>query len=79
MHQLREIPLRIIRLLRRRPYDGDVMAMRPPGPLPTLNAYATMMASSPAWTADMEIAISGYFGTDRSGNVGRFPHVWSRA
>jgi hypothetical protein len=37
---LREVPLRIIRLLRwRGPFDG-AMAMRPAGPVPTLNAYA---------------------------------------
>jgi len=41
---LREIPLRIIRLLRwRGPFDGE-MAMRPTGPLPTLDAYATIAA-----------------------------------
>lgn len=44
MPTLREIPLRIIRLLRRRPYDGDAMAMPRPAPLPTLNVYATMAA-----------------------------------
>jgi len=47
---LREVPLRIIRLLRwRGPFDG-AMAMRPPSPPPTLSAYAAF--SEPEWPTE---------------------------